>query len=103
MKSAICAPRRPITSETTNFFHAEELPRSRHRNCPDAGKILIDRIVPSVGHRLQSDEVDLVTQADKRSERFIVERSPNYFHKAAIAAEEGTGHESARLRNISGT
>ncbi len=39
--------------------------------------------------------MDLVTQADKRSERFIVERLTKYFPEHAIAAEEGTGHESA--------
>jgi myo-inositol-1(or 4)-monophosphatase len=40
-------------------------------------------------------EVDLVTQADKRSEALIVERLTKYFPAHAIAAEEGTGHESA--------
>jgi myo-inositol-1(or 4)-monophosphatase len=40
-------------------------------------------------------EVDLVTQADKRSERFIVERLTKYFPTHAIAAEEGLGHEAA--------
>jgi myo-inositol-1(or 4)-monophosphatase len=39
-------------------------------------------------------EVDLVTQADKRSEKFIVERLTKYFPNHAIAAEEGSGHES---------
>lgn len=40
-------------------------------------------------------EVDLVTQADRRSEKLIVERLTKYFPEHAIAAEEGTGHESA--------
>src|SRR3984893_3772543 len=40
-------------------------------------------------------EVDLVTQADKRSERLIVERLTNYFPTHAIAAEEGLGHETS--------
>jgi myo-inositol-1(or 4)-monophosphatase len=40
-------------------------------------------------------EVDLVTQADKRSEKLIVERLTKYFPTHAIAAEEGSGHESA--------
>jgi len=40
-------------------------------------------------------EVDLVTQADKRSERLIVERLTNYFPTHAIAAEEGLGHEAS--------
>src|SRR5271154_5192958 len=39
-------------------------------------------------------EVDLVTQADKRSEKLIVERLTKYFPTHSIAAEEGTGHES---------
>jgi myo-inositol-1(or 4)-monophosphatase len=39
-------------------------------------------------------EVDLVTQADKRSEQFIVERLTKYFPSHAIAAEEGLGHEA---------
>ncbi len=40
-------------------------------------------------------DVDLVTQADKRSEAAIVKRLTQYFPEHAIAAEEGTGHESA--------
>jgi len=40
-------------------------------------------------------EVDLVTQADKRSERLIVERLTKYFPTHAIAAEEGLGHEAS--------
>jgi myo-inositol-1(or 4)-monophosphatase len=40
-------------------------------------------------------EVDLVTQADKRSEQAIVARITKYFPDHAIVAEEGTGHESA--------
>jgi myo-inositol-1(or 4)-monophosphatase len=39
-------------------------------------------------------EVDLVTQADKRSEALIVKRLTEYFPEHAIAAEEGSGHES---------
>ncbi len=39
-------------------------------------------------------EVDIVTQADKRSEKLIVERLTKYFPTHSIAAEEGTGHES---------
>jgi len=39
-------------------------------------------------------EVDIVTQADKRSEKLIVEKLTKYFPTHAIAAEEGTGHES---------
>jgi myo-inositol-1(or 4)-monophosphatase len=39
-------------------------------------------------------EVDLVTQADKRSEQYIVERLTREFPTHSIAAEEGSGHES---------
>jgi myo-inositol-1(or 4)-monophosphatase len=39
-------------------------------------------------------EVDLVTQADKRSEQLIVKRLTEYFPEHAIAAEEGYGHEA---------
>src|SRR5260370_7383512 len=40
-------------------------------------------------------DVDLVTQADKRSEAAIVQRLTQYFPEHAIVAEEGSGHESA--------
>src|SRR5258708_36784014 len=40
-------------------------------------------------------DADLVTQADKRSEAAIVQRLTQYFPEHAIAAEEGTGRESA--------
>src|SRR5271168_2487352 len=39
-------------------------------------------------------EVDIVTQADKRSEKLIVERLTKCFPTHAIAAEEGLGHEA---------
>ncbi len=61
----------------------------------EAGKILIEELSRPLDIRYKGDEVDLVTQADKRSERFIVERLTKYFPDHAIAAEEGTGHESA--------
>src|SRR5262245_13184668 len=37
-------------------------------------------------------DVDLVTQADKRSERAIVARISKYFPEHSISAEEGLGH-----------
>ena len=61
----------------------------------EAGKILIEELSRPLDIRYKGDEVDLVTQADKRSERFIVERLARYFPDHAVAAEEGTGHESA--------
>jgi myo-inositol-1(or 4)-monophosphatase len=38
-------------------------------------------------------DVDIVTQADKRSEKAIVTRLTEFFPEHSIAAEEGTGHE----------
>jgi myo-inositol-1(or 4)-monophosphatase len=59
-----------------------------------AGKILVEELSCPLDIRYKGDEVDLVTQADKRSERLIVERLTKYFPDHAITAEEGTGHES---------
>src|SRR5271166_5580655 len=59
----------------------------------EAGAVLREEF----GHPAQISykrEVDLVTQADRRSEKLIVERLTKYFPAHAIAAEEGTGHES---------
>src|SRR5947208_4748977 len=61
----------------------------------EAGKILIEELPRPLNIAYKGEEVDLVTQADKRSERFIVERLTKYFPDHAIAAEEGTGHEGA--------
>jgi len=60
----------------------------------EAGAILREEF----DHPLQisyKGDVDLVTQADKRSEAAIVKRLTEYFPEHAIAAEEGSGHESA--------
>ncbi len=40
-------------------------------------------------------EFDLVTEADRSSEKLIVERLRSHFPAHAIVAEEGSGHESA--------
>jgi myo-inositol-1(or 4)-monophosphatase len=61
----------------------------------EAGKILVEELSRPLDLHYKGDEVDLVTQADKRSEKTIVERLTKYFPDHAIAAEEGTGHESA--------
>ena len=61
----------------------------------EAGKILMEEFTRPPEIRYKGDEVDLVTQADKRSEKAIVARLTKYFPEHAIAAEEGTGHESA--------
>jgi myo-inositol-1(or 4)-monophosphatase len=59
----------------------------------EAGKILCEEF-DRPPHIVYKGEADLVTQADKRSERAIVERLTKYFPEHAIAAEEGTGHEA---------
>src|SRR5947209_6904104 len=60
----------------------------------EAGAILREEFArpPEISYK---GDVDLVTQADKRSEAAIVTRLGQYFPEHAIAAEEGTGHESA--------
>src|SRR5438270_831447 len=79
----------PISSMTKNYLEAAiEIAR-------EAGKILVQELSRPLDIAYKGDEVDLVTQADKRSERLIVERLTKYFPDHAIAAEEGTGHESA--------
>lgn len=61
----------------------------------EAGKILLEEFSRPMDIAYKGDEVDLVTQADKRSEQAIVARLTKYFPDHAIAAEEGTGRESA--------
>ena len=56
-----------------------------------AGKILREEF-DRPPHIAYKGDADLVTQADKRSERAIVERLTKYFPDHAIVAEEGTGH-----------
>jgi myo-inositol-1(or 4)-monophosphatase len=60
----------------------------------EAGKILREEF-DRPPHIVYKGDADLVTQADKRSERAIVERLTKYFPDHAIAAEEGSGHESS--------
>src|SRR5258707_13735249 len=61
----------------------------------EAGKVLVEELSRPLDIAYKGDEVDLVTQADRRSERLIVERLTKYFPEQAIVAEEGTGHNSA--------
>jgi myo-inositol-1(or 4)-monophosphatase len=58
----------------------------------EAGKILREEFTLPPDIRYKGD-VDLVTQADKRSETAIVTRLSKLFPEHTIAAEEGTGHE----------
>jgi myo-inositol-1(or 4)-monophosphatase len=60
----------------------------------EAGKILREEF-DRPAHITYKGDVDLVTQADKRSEQAIVERLTKYFPDHSVAAEEGTGHERA--------
>src|SRR5579862_7948174 len=60
----------------------------------EAGKILREEY-DRPPHIVYKGEADLVTQADKRSEKCIVERLTKYFPEHAIVAEEGSGHEAA--------
>jgi myo-inositol-1(or 4)-monophosphatase len=59
----------------------------------EAGKILREEFDRPAEITYKGD-VDLLTQADKRSEEAIVVRLSKYFPHHAIAAEEGTGHDS---------
>ena len=61
----------------------------------EAGKILIEEFARPPDIRYKGDEVDLVTQADKRSEQLIVSRLNEHFPGHAITAEEGTGQDTA--------
>ncbi len=60
----------------------------------EAGKILLEEFDRPADITYKG-EVDLVTQADLRSEEAIVARLHKYFPDHAIAAEEGTGQESS--------
>jgi len=57
----------------------------------EAGEILREEYALPPDIRYKGD-VDLVTQADRRSEQAIVQRLGKYFPEHTIAAEEGTGH-----------
>jgi len=59
----------------------------------EAGAILLEEFDRPVNISYKG-EVDIVTQADKRSEKAIVSRLRNHFPKHAIVAEEGGGTES---------
>jgi myo-inositol-1(or 4)-monophosphatase len=61
----------------------------------EAGKILVEELSRPLDIRYKGDEVDLVTQADRRSEELIVARLNKYFPCHAVAAEEGTGKETS--------
>jgi myo-inositol-1(or 4)-monophosphatase len=60
----------------------------------EAGKVLAEELErpPAIAYK---GEFDLVTQADRRSESVIVSGLQKYFPEHAVAAEEGTGKETA--------
>jgi myo-inositol-1(or 4)-monophosphatase len=59
-----------------------------------AGRILLSEFdrPPSISYK---GEVDIVTQADRRSEEVVVATLRAHFPQHAIVAEEGGGHETA--------
>lgn len=59
----------------------------------EAGKILREEMErpPTIAYK---GDFDLVTQADRRSEQFIVRRLRELYPQHAVAAEEGTGMET---------
>jgi myo-inositol-1(or 4)-monophosphatase len=60
----------------------------------EAGALLAGYFERRVGFELKG-EFDLVTDADRASERLVVERLRSHFPAHGILAEEGGGHESA--------
>ena len=60
----------------------------------EAGHILLEELSQPLDISYKGDEVDLVTQADRRSEQAIVARLTKYFPDHAVAAEEGTGKDN---------
>lgn len=59
----------------------------------EAGALLTQFFERRIGFELKGD-FDLVTEADRTSEKLIVERLRSYFPSHGIVAEEGGGHES---------
>jgi myo-inositol-1(or 4)-monophosphatase len=60
----------------------------------EAGALLSNYFERRVAFELKGD-FDLVTEADRASERLVVERLRSHFPSHAIVAEEGGGHESS--------
>jgi myo-inositol-1(or 4)-monophosphatase len=60
----------------------------------EAGSLLATYFERRVAFEMKG-EFDLVTEADRASEKLVVERLRSYFPTHAIVAEEGGGHESA--------
>lgn len=60
----------------------------------EAGALLTKYFERRVGFELKG-ECDLITEADRASERLMVERLRSHFPSHAIVAEEGSAHEGA--------
>lgn len=60
----------------------------------EAGSLLRYYFERSVRFEMKG-EFDLVTEADRASEKLVVERLKQHFPEHGIVAEEGSGHESA--------
>jgi myo-inositol-1(or 4)-monophosphatase len=60
----------------------------------EAGALLANYFERRIGFTLKG-EFDLVTEADRVSERLVVERLRSHFPSHAIVAEEGGGHDSS--------
>ena len=88
-----CSP--PTTASSKIFPMSKNYLQAAVEIAQQAGKILIEEFSRPLDIRYKGDEVDLVTQADKRSEQFIVSRLNEYFPGHAITAEEGTGQDTA--------
>src|SRR5512146_2463376 len=59
----------------------------------EAGALLTTYFERRVSFELKG-ESDLVTEADRASEKLVVERLRSHFPSHGIVAEEGSGHES---------
>src|SRR3954452_17868507 len=59
----------------------------------EAGALLANFFERKVAFELKGD-FDLVTEADRSSERLVVERLRSHFPSQCIVAEEGGGHTS---------
>jgi len=59
----------------------------------EAGALLANLFEKRIGFELKGD-FDLVTAADRASEKLVVERISTHFPSHSIVAEEGGGHES---------
>jgi myo-inositol-1(or 4)-monophosphatase len=60
----------------------------------EAGALLSHYLERKIGFELKGD-YDLVTEADRASEKLVVERLRSYFPSHGIVAEEGSGHDGA--------